>query len=76
MPPEHFYALLMTGRAPAPPIAPQMCPSHAKCWSRRCTQRDHIVPLRYRDGEWRQLVTVAGPDRNSGGKWEQAYARE
>ena len=39
-------------------------------------RRDHVVPVRYRDGEWRQLVTVAGPDRISGGKWEAAYARE
>ncbi len=39
-------------------------------------RRDHAVPVRYRDGQWRQLVTVAGPDRISGGKWEAAYARE
>ncbi len=28
------------------------------------------------DGRWRQLVDVAGPDRVSGGVWEEAYARE
>jgi protein ImuB len=39
-------------------------------------RRDHLVPLRYRDDQWRQLITVAGPDRISGGKWETAYARE
>ena len=39
-------------------------------------RRDHVVPVRYRDGQWRQIITVAGPDRISGGKWEGAYARE
>jgi hypothetical protein len=39
-------------------------------------RRDHLVPVRYRDDQWRQLITVAGPDRISGGKWEAAYARE
>jgi nucleotidyltransferase/DNA polymerase involved in DNA repair len=39
-------------------------------------RRDHQVPVRYRDGEWRRFVTVSGPERVSGGQWEQAYARE
>jgi hypothetical protein len=39
-------------------------------------RRDHRVPIRYRDGHWRPLVTAAGPERLSGGQWEEAYARE
>ena len=39
-------------------------------------RRDHIVPIRYRDSAWKQLVTAAGPDRISGGSWDQVYARE
>jgi protein ImuB len=48
-------------------------------------RRDHTVPLRYRErvkgrrrkARWRGIVTAAGPDRISGGQWEQsAYARE
>ncbi|MGQ0560711.1 MAG: DinB/UmuC family translesion DNA polymerase [Gemmatimonadota bacterium] len=39
-------------------------------------RRDHSIPIRFRDGEWKQLVNAAGPDRISGGKWDQAYARE
>lgn len=39
-------------------------------------RRDHILPIRYRDGQWKQIVTAAGPDRISGGKWDEAYARE
>jgi hypothetical protein len=39
-------------------------------------ERDHILPIRFRDGAWKQLVTAAGPDRVSGGRWEEPYARE
>ena len=39
-------------------------------------RRDHVVPVRFKDSQWRQLLTVAGPDRISGGKWDAAYARE
>jgi hypothetical protein len=39
-------------------------------------RRDHQAPVRYRDGQWQQLITTAGPDRISGGRWEDAYARE
>jgi len=56
-------------------------------------RRDHDVPIRYRiatslrdggvpvaahrHGDWQQIVTAAGPDRISGGRWDQgAYARE
>ena len=39
-------------------------------------RRDHLVPIRYRDGKWKQLVSAAGPDRVSGGRWEEPYARE
>lgn len=41
------------------------------------TRRDHVLPVRYRDGErWVRLVTAAGPDRISGGQWDGGYARE
>jgi hypothetical protein len=39
-------------------------------------RRDHQVPIRYRDGEWRRFVTISGPERVSGGQWEVPYARE
>jgi nucleotidyltransferase/DNA polymerase involved in DNA repair len=40
-------------------------------------RRDHHVPIRYRDGAlWHELADVAGPDRASGGHWEETYARE
>jgi protein ImuB len=40
-------------------------------------RRDHHAPVRYRDGaHWHDLTEVAGPDRVSGGQWEESYARE
>jgi protein ImuB len=40
-------------------------------------RRDHHIPVRYRDGAlWHDLDEVAGPDRVSGGHWEEMYARE
>lgn len=41
-------------------------------------RRDHRVPVGYRhDGRWRRITAAAGPDRVSGGQWEESlYARE
>jgi hypothetical protein len=40
-------------------------------------RRDHRIPVRYQEGSrWHSLADVAGPDRVSGGHWEEAYARE
>jgi hypothetical protein len=39
-------------------------------------RRDHEIPVRYRDGSWHSLLHVSGPDRLSGGQWDQSYARE
>jgi hypothetical protein len=40
-------------------------------------RRDHDLPVRYRDtGGWVMIESAAGPDRVSGGQWEEPYARE
>jgi hypothetical protein len=40
-------------------------------------RRDHDLPVKYRDSEgWMTIESAAGPDRVSGGQWEEAYARE
>ena len=40
-------------------------------------RRDHELPFRYRDGDvWVPIQSAAGPDRVSGGQWEESYARE
>ena len=38
--------------------------------------RDHQMPLEYRDREWMEILSAAGPDRVSGGQWTEPYARE
>ncbi len=40
-------------------------------------RRDHELPFRYRDADvWVPIQSAAGPDRVSGGQWEESYARE
>src|SRR6478672_12021628 len=40
-------------------------------------RRDHDLPVEYRDSEgWVTIESAAGPDRVSGGEWEEPYARE
>jgi hypothetical protein len=41
------------------------------------TRRDHVVPTEYRDGSATyEILSVAGPDRVSGERWGEGYARE
>ena len=40
-------------------------------------RRDHVLPTAYRDGgAWYKVLSSAGPDRISGERWGEAYARE
>ena len=40
-------------------------------------RRDHVLPTAYRDGSaWYKVLSSAGPDRVSGERWGEAYARE
>jgi protein ImuB len=39
-------------------------------------RRDHQMPVEYRDKEWLEITSAAGPDRVSGGQWADPYARE
>jgi hypothetical protein len=54
----------------------QLLPTPREVLVETVRSRDHILPIRYRDEQWKQLVTAAGPDRISGGRWEEPYARE
>jgi len=60
----------------APELRLQLLPEPREILVETVQRREHVIPVRYRDGQWRQIVTVAGPDRISGGRWEEAYARE
>ena len=39
-------------------------------------RRDHDLPVEFRDKHWMQIISAAGPDRVSGGRWTEPYARE
>ena len=40
-------------------------------------RRDHVLPTAYRDGgAWYKVLSAAGPDRVSGERWGEAFARE
>lgn len=64
--------------ADAPALTLQLLPEPRPVEVEALARRDHAVPTRYHDGaRWRTLVTAAGPDRVSGGRWEEEpYARE
>jgi protein ImuB len=66
------------GRAPAlPHLTLQLLPHPEPITVITSERRDHRLPVRYREGSrWHSLAEVAGPDRVSGGHWEEAYARE
>ncbi|MEJ2215786.1 MAG: hypothetical protein P8099_04135 [Gemmatimonadota bacterium] len=68
--------------APAPPPASaglslQLLPEPRRVMVDVTKRRDHVLPVRLRDRTGCQdLVTAAGPDRISGGRWDASYARE
>jgi hypothetical protein len=59
-----------------PELRLQLLPEPREILVETVQRREHVIPVRFRDGQWRQIVTVAGPDRISGGRWEETYARE
>ncbi len=64
------------GRRSAVGLTLQLLPEPRRVTVETVRRRDHEAPTRVRDRSWRQLVVAAGPDRISGGQWEDAYARE
>jgi len=71
--PEHREA-----SAPASSLTLQLHPEPLEIEVETEPRRDHELPTRYRErrGSWRALMTVAGPERLSGGQWEGGYVRE
>jgi hypothetical protein len=71
----HSYVRESNG--PSDGLTLQMLPHPEKVMVETVRRRDHAVPIRYRDTRgWHQLITAAGPDRVSGGRWGDAFARE
>lgn len=61
---------------PRPQLKLQLLPAPHEVLVETVSRRDHLVPVRLCDGQWKQLVSAAGPDRVSGGRWDHGYARE
>ena len=60
----------------APSLMLQLLPEPRRVAVKTKRRRDHQVPVQYRDKEWLEITSAAGPDRVSGGQWSEPYARE
>jgi hypothetical protein len=60
----------------APRLTLQLLPEPKRVAVKTKRRRDHQLPTHYRDKEWMEIVSAAGPDRVSGGRWSEPYARE
>jgi protein ImuB len=60
----------------APRLTLQLFAEPRRVMVRTKRRRDHEVPVQYRDKEWMTITSAAGPDRVSGGQWNEPYARE
>ena len=60
----------------APSLTLQLLPEPRRIAVTTKRRRDHQVPLQYRDKQWTMIISAAGPDRVSGGQWDEPYARE
>ena len=60
----------------APRLTLQLLPEPRRIAVKTKRRRDHELPIQYRDREWMEIISAAGPDRVSGGRWSEPYARE
>ena len=60
----------------APRLTLQLLPEPRRIAVKTRRRRDHELPIQYRDREWMEIISAAGPDRVSGGRWSEPYARE
>ena len=60
----------------APRFTLQLLPEPRRIAVTTRRRRDHLLPVQYRDKQWMSIISVAGPDRVSGGQWSEPYARE
>jgi len=76
---ERGVAKAQSGAKPTPRLTLQLVTPPRSVSVRTEERRDHQVPVQYRDGGTSYaIVNVAGPERVSGGQWEEGgpYARE
>jgi hypothetical protein len=63
--------------SPSSTLTLYLLPTPRAVEARSEERRDHVLPTAYRDGgAWYGILSAAGPDRISGERWGEAYARE
>ncbi len=60
----------------APSLTLQLFPEPRRVAVKTKRRRDHELPVEFRDRQWMRITSAAGPDRVSGGRWSEPYARE
>lgn len=60
----------------APTLTLQLFPEPRRVAVKTKRRRDHELPVEFRDKQWMRIISAAGPDRVSGGRWSEPYARE
>ena len=60
----------------APSLMLQLLPEPRRVAVKTKRRRDHELPVEFRDKQWMRITSAAGPDRVSGGRWSEPYARE
>ena len=71
--------LSIDGRVPVPEsrLTLYLLPTPRAVEAQTEERRDHVLPTAYRDGgAWYKVLSSAGPDRVSGERWGEAFARE
>ena len=77
-PPEEAAVPPSSTGEPSPALSLQLLREPRRIAVRQAFRRDHALPSGYHDGRcWHHLAAAAGPDRVSGGRWEETpYTRE
>ena len=73
----HPPSLIPLPSSPGSTLTLYLLPTPRAIEVRTEERRDHVLPTGYRDGgAWYGILSAAGPDRVSGERWGDAYARE
>ena len=73
----HPPSLISLPSSPGSTLTLYLLPTPRAIEVRTEERRDHVLPTGYRDGgAWYGILSAAGPDRVSGERWGDAYARE
>ena len=73
----HPPSLIPLRSSPSSTLTLYLLPTPRAIEARTEERRDHVLPTGYRDGgAWYGILSAAGPDRVSGERWGEAYARE